>query len=357
MPAAAVIVNRAGPDDDGVGARRQLASKRAGLVGTAFAGSVGEMAGLPLARVAVFWCFSVRDKGSGDMDEGKAAPRFLTTREVASMLRVKERKVYDLAAAGEIPHRRMTGKLLFPAEELEAWIEGSRTVEDADRPAVIAGSHDPLLEWAIHQSECGLATLFNGSLDGLASFTNREAMASGLHLQADDGWNVSFVREAGARTSVLLSWAVRSRGLLLAPELEGRVRRLADLAGMRIVMRQPGAGARKLFEAWLEEDGLSAVELRMTTELARTEAAAAAAVAGGEADAAAGIESMARSYRLAFLPRMEERFDLLVDRRGFFTAPFQTLMKFAAGPAFRAKAGAMGGYDVSQLGEVRWLSR
>ena len=48
------------------------------------------------------------------MDRDTAAPEFLTTREVAALLRVKERKVYDLAAAGDIPCRRVTGKLLFP---------------------------------------------------------------------------------------------------------------------------------------------------------------------------------------------------------------------------------------------------
>mgnify|MGYP003652046767 FL=1 len=45
-------------------------------------------------------------------------PSYLTTKEVAELLRVKERKVYDLAGAGEIPHRRITGKLLFPRAEL-----------------------------------------------------------------------------------------------------------------------------------------------------------------------------------------------------------------------------------------------
>ena len=40
--------------------------------------------------------------------------QFLTTRELAAMLRVKERKVYELAAEGALPVRRVTGKLLFP---------------------------------------------------------------------------------------------------------------------------------------------------------------------------------------------------------------------------------------------------
>jgi excisionase family DNA binding protein len=47
--------------------------------------------------------------------------QFLTTRELAAMLRVKERKVYELAAKGALPVRRLTGKLLFPRDEIEEW--------------------------------------------------------------------------------------------------------------------------------------------------------------------------------------------------------------------------------------------
>jgi excisionase family DNA binding protein len=72
---------------------------------------------------------------------------------VADLLRVKERKVYDLAAADEIPHRRITGKLLFPVAELMAWIDGGSHADPADRPAVLTGSHDPLLDWAVRGSD------------------------------------------------------------------------------------------------------------------------------------------------------------------------------------------------------------
>ena len=42
----------------------------------------------------------------------------LTTREVAGLLCIKGRKVYDLVASGEIPHVRVTGKLLLPRFQL-----------------------------------------------------------------------------------------------------------------------------------------------------------------------------------------------------------------------------------------------
>ncbi len=75
---------------------------------------------------------------------------FLTTKELAKLLRVKERKVYDLAAAGSIPCRRVTGKLLFPRAEIESWLrgDGAGLVQES-LPPIVAGSHDTLLDWAL----------------------------------------------------------------------------------------------------------------------------------------------------------------------------------------------------------------
>ncbi|MEX0340492.1 MAG: helix-turn-helix domain-containing protein, partial [Arenibacterium sp.] len=51
---------------------------------------------------------------------------YLTTRELADLLRIGERKVYDLAANGEVPCVRAVGKLLFPRAEITAWLNASR---------------------------------------------------------------------------------------------------------------------------------------------------------------------------------------------------------------------------------------
>ena len=107
----------------------------------------------------------------------------LTTREVASLLRIKERKVYDLVASGEIPHVRVTGKLLFPRALLDAWLLRHSEAHAAPRawPDIVAGSHDPLLDWALRESGAGLATFFDGSLDGLERIARGDAIAAGLH--------------------------------------------------------------------------------------------------------------------------------------------------------------------------------
>ena len=290
----------------------------------------------------------------GDRQEGQ--PLHFTTKEVAELLRVKERKVYDLAAAGEIPHRRITGKLLFPSAEILAWIEGRSGDAPSERPPVLAGSHDPLLDWAVRESGSGLATLFNGSLDGLERFVEGRAALTGLHVPEESEWNVGTVAALGVHGSVLIAWAARARGLILSERVAREVTCFSDLAGKRVVMRQPGAGAAALFERLASKAGLTETDFVRTTAFARTESDAAAAIAAGEADAALGIEAMARQFNLPFLSLVEERFDLLVDRRAYFTAPVQRLLAFARDPALQQKALAMGGYDLSESATVRWLS-
>jgi len=293
------------------------------------------------------------------MDRDNAAPEFLTTREVAALLRVKERKVYDLAAAGDIPCRRVTGKLLFPKAEIEAWLSGSQpvSVKSAHAPDMVSGSHDPLLDWALRESGSGLASFFDGSLDGLDRLANGEATACGMHVFEPDtgGWNCAHV-EARLPDApvVLIEWAKRSRGLILATALEGRITGIAGLKGRKVALRQPKAGGQILFDHLLAKAGLSRTDINPIAAPARTEADAAAAVASGQADAAPGLEAMARQFRLGFVPLITERYDIAIQRRAFFEPRWQALMAFCRSPAFAGKAAELGGYDLAGHGRVHW---
>ena len=46
----------------------------------------------------------------------------MTTHEVATYLRIKERKIYDLVRGGRIPCSRVTGKWLFPRSLIDLWV-------------------------------------------------------------------------------------------------------------------------------------------------------------------------------------------------------------------------------------------
>lgn len=287
---------------------------------------------------------------------------FLTTRDLAEFLHIKERKVYDLAASGEVPCSRATGKLLFRRSEIEAWVERRSSGGTLKRPnrqsRIFVGSHDPLLSWALGESGAELATLFDGSLDGLNRFANGEGQATGLHLYdpETDEWNVPFVRSRFGHAPVaLVEFAWRERGLIVAPNAGADIHDIGSLRGRRLVTRQGAAGSQILIKHLMTEAGLSPDDVEWT-DIARTESDAALAVLDGDADAALGLRAIAQRLRLEFVPIVRERFDILVDRAAWFDPPLQRLLDFCRSDAFRNKAGELAGYDVSGLGAVHFNS-
>ncbi len=287
---------------------------------------------------------------------------YLTTKEVAALLRIKERKVYELVSEKAIPASRVTGKLLFPKDLIDAWVRREVEYRDgveglANRPLVMAGSHDPLLEWAIRASECEIATLFEGSIAGLKRLGQGRAIAAGMHVYEPDdvNWNRGHVdSHLHGQPLVLIEWCIRSQGLVVAPGNPKSIKTVGDLAGIRFAPRQSDSGSRHLLDHLLRQEGLSADTLDMISPPARNEADVANLIADGKADAGLAIEAVARQYRLDFVPLFSERFDLAVWRRDFFEPPIQTLMAFAGGKAFAARADELGGYDIQGLGTIHF---
>lgn len=280
---------------------------------------------------------------------------YLTTRELAELLRIGERKVYDLAASGDVPCVRAVGKLLFPRAEITAWLAASRTgpeVAEPPLPPIIAGSHDPLLDWALRESRSGLASFYDGSYDGIDRLAARSAQAAGLHIREDGGWNRAALRAAvGEAAIVLVEITQRQRGLLLAPGSAG-ISGFADLAGRRVVLRQSSAASQREFDARLSKAGLSHEDVTALPTRSRTEEELAIALHDGKAEAGFGLGALAGLYGLEFVPLTVERFDLAVWRRAWFEPPLQKLMAFLDSPACAARAAELPGYDLSGLGTV-----
>ena len=156
----------------------------------------------------------------------------------------------------------------------------------------------------------------------------------------------------GGQNAVLVSFAKRRRGLVFrgggaTPSC------LSDLARMTIVPRQPESGTDALFRELAQKSEIDMSQLAFA-DVARTEDEAVEAVKRGAADAAFGLEAVARSYGLEYLHIVEEEFALLVDRRAWFEAPFQKVLAFCGSAQFADRAQAYGGYDVEGLGTVIW---
>jgi putative molybdopterin biosynthesis protein len=287
-------------------------------------------------------------------------PDLMNTREVARYVRLKERKIYDLVSRGLIPCTRVGGKWLFPRGRIDAWLatQGGARTRPAP-PPVIAGSHDPLLEWCADESGCGLALLGGGSLDGLDRLARGEAVAAGVHVldPAGGDYNTAAIEDRlGGRDVVAIEWAEREQGLVLPAGNPLAVAGLRDLAarGARLALRQPGSGARLLLDHLLRREGLAPDAFDGTGRTVRTETEVGFAVLDGTADAGLAVRAVARRLRLDFLPLHRERFDLVMHRRDYFEPAMQTLLGFARSPAATRRAAEIEGYDVSRLGTVRY---
>jgi excisionase family DNA binding protein len=288
-------------------------------------------------------------------------PDVLTLREAAAFLRLSERSLYDLARARKVPAAQVGGKWLFPRARLERWLaaqaEGPDSEPRIDPPAILAGSHDPLLDLAVRQSGCGLALRSGGSLDGLTALAGNEALAAAMHLRDPDSgvFNEPAVREAlPGRPMVGIAWAWRAQGLILPAGNPLGLRAIPDLTrpGLRVIGRQPRAGSHVLLVHLLGEAGIRLDQVAFLPEPALAEDEVAAAVQEGRADVGFGIGAEAAARGLGFLPLFNERFDLVMDRRQYFGTAMQRLLRFARQPEFAARAARLTGYDVEETGAV-----
>lgn len=288
---------------------------------------------------------------------------YLTTDEAAAYLRLKERKLYELVANGQIPCSKVSGKWLFPRAALDRWVSAGLTHPDGfvaePAPPIVGGSHDPLLEWCLRQSASGLALLAEGSEAGLDRLERNEVAAAAIHLHGegdDEAANVAAVAaRAGLHDAVVIGFARREQGFLVAAGNPLSIGALADVALREacIGLRPAGAGAQLLLEAVAARAGMAVESLRRAPLTYPTGPDLALAIRDGEIDCGIATRAVAALHGLDFVPLVWERFDLVLRRRVYFEPPAQKLFAFLRDPAVARRAEALGGYDLAPAGIVR----
>jgi len=280
---------------------------------------------------------------------------------------VRERTVYELVRTQRIPSCKLSGKLLFPKRLIELWVAQSADYPNAARhlsapPPVIAGSHDPLLEWSTRESKCGLAILVDGSTAGMHRLLAGQAAVCALHLVDPDTGRYDagiLARSLPGLDFVVIEWARRQQGLIVAPGNPAKIGSIADLRkrGVRVATRQEGSGSALLFSKLVADAGLRVEDFKVSGRPVSSETDIAVAVREGRADAGLAIEAVAREQGLGFVPLQWERFDLVVRRLEYFERPLQQLFAFARTEPFRDRAKSLGGYDIASTGAVVFNAR
>lgn len=286
---------------------------------------------------------------------------FMNVKQVAEYLDLNEKKVYQLANEAQIPATKATGKWLFPRSLLDRWLLGSCHEGVMNDRLLLAGSDDALLHYACNRlaQQLGTQALMGyspcGTRPGLAMLARGHVDLCAIHWGPADEAHMRHPalvqRYQGHRQWAIVHGFRRVQGLVIRPDLGGQDARQA--LDWRWAMRQEGAGSQHALQAWLQAQGESTTRLECAIQV-NSERELAAAISRGDADVGPGAQSTAAEFGLGFLPLSEECFDLVMPQGVFFRTLLQQLIGWLQSAEGRALAAHLGGYDLSQTGQLVW---
>ncbi|OAQ20097.1 helix-turn-helix transcriptional regulator [Thermosulfurimonas dismutans] len=280
----------------------------------------------------------------------------LTTKEVARLLRVNEKKVYQLIKEAGLPHVRIAGKWLFPKEHLNHWL---RERIQTEKDLRLGGSDDPLLLKflsSFNRKDPLQRTVFYaaiGSRLGLMALKEAKVEGCCCHLLDPETqeYNLPFLKKwFQAGTYVVVTLWHRRQGLYLAKGNPLGIKDLKDAVskGARFINRNKGSGTRHLLDLILEQENISSEEVVGFRQEVSTHFEVALKVFLGEADAGLGIEYMAHLFGLEFIPLVEERFDLVFSSLVWETEKVKNFLSFL----FSANWHKVPGYSFRDTGKI-----
>lgn len=336
----------------------------------------------------------------------------LTVVEAAEILKVKKNTVYDMIKRGDLKASKLGKQIRIRQEDLEAYIRyGSRKRQEAngrkdrcsggaaspgragqvwqrpsERPAVSsdsAGSAWTLQEEKSEQSAglliicgqdvvldiladrlsrhpegCPALRSYKGSYNGLYAMYQGQVDVATTHLWhgATDSYNLPYISSMLPGTDVVVVHMLRrNEGFYVKKGNPKNIRTFADLKreDVQIVNREAGSGARVLMDEKLRQNHILTAEVRGYHHIVNSHLEAAAAVSRGEADVALGTEKHSQQVAgIDFIFQQEESYDMVFRKEDFEKMPYQTLLAILRSQEYQEEVEALGGYDVSGMGEI-----
>ncbi|MHB8170153.1 MAG: molybdopterin biosynthesis protein [Thermincolia bacterium] len=249
-------------------------------------------------------------------------------------------------------------------QEVEA--ELFRPPHEIAKTTVVIGSHDITLDilanrLRLKHPERSMASAHVGSLGGLVALRRGEAHLAGIHLLDEETgeYNIPYLkRMLGNREVILVNLVFREQGLLVPKGNPKGIKGIDELTGkgIKFINRQRGAGTRLLLDYQLGQLGIGLEKIEGYEREEFTHMAVAAAVASGSADTGLGIYAAAQALGLDFVPVAQERYDLAIPAEFWETPYIRDILDILADDEFKQEVVALGGYDVSRMGEVLFSS-
>ncbi|SMO94413.1 putative molybdopterin biosynthesis protein [Melghirimyces algeriensis] len=227
-------------------------------------------------------------------------------------------------------------------------LELVKPLEAIRKTLLLAGCDDPLLDWlGAEASTC---------CPGWS--IQREVM------EEEEGWKrlrnggchaLVVYRRAGTPDGfVRICIAERDMGWITGSTVSKPVTCAADLLrpGLRFINLPPGSGIRERIKRMLEAKQNVGSVPNGWERVETSHWKAAASLSEGTADVMVGPYSVAKHYGLIWRPAWVEPLDLIVPVTVWEETAGNTLKKILLSQAFRSAAQRLGGYNLSQMGQL-----
>lgn len=268
---------------------------------------------------------------------------FLSVPELAKLIHVNEKKVYQLAGCGVLPGTKVTGKWIFPRKLVEDWLlESSHGGIMQDR-LLLAGSDDrlmhhicsqaaidwqreALISYSPHGTRHGLKMLDQGRIDGCFINWGAAEPSARRHMGLLRGYQ-------NHSKWVIVRCLKRSQGLVArrhvanrcAADVQANPEPLLRDSSLRWAMRQDDSGTERLLEDLCAGSNLSTDTFNISGVF-NSERAAVASVNTDGADLCCGVQSTAHDFGLHYIALADVALDLVMPQRTFFRTLVQELI-------------------------------
>lgn len=308
-----------------------------------------------------------------------------TIEEVAQLLKVSKLTVYDLVKKGALPSYRVGRQMRVDSIDLEKYKAQGKGMKAAKiyqseasyhqtatmpsapqsqaRSVIISGQDVSLdiLASSIEANNTAFRSLrsYVGSLDSLIAMYSGNADIVSMHLLDGDSeeYNIPYVRKIlVSHPFITVNLMSRTAGLYVQKGNPHNISTWKDLAksGMKIVNREKGSGARILLDEQLRLNGIKQSEVTGYEVEKTSHLGVAGAISNKEADIGVGIEKVAQTVGVEFIPLIEERYDLVMLKSPANAKLIQTVLNILRSKQFKNQLQSLGGYDVSLTGEVMY---
>lgn len=292
---------------------------------------------------------------------------FLNTKEAAELLDINEKKIYSLAASGKIPGTMVTGKWLFPHEEIERFIK-SKSNENviyftnkkgSHSYLLIAGSDDPSLNYlgsSYHETNTDSMIYFAtvGSLEGikLLKSSSCDICFSHLYDSKNDLFNFTYAYEYfNPDEVVIINLFKRKIGFI---SKSNDIRNFKDIIDKKLqfINRQTGSGIRQRIDYLIENEGIEKEKIIGFNNCASTHFEVGFSILKGKVDAGICSKYIADSLNLNFTEIADEYFDIIAKKETYFEKNIQNLIKLTGTDKFKNNLKNNIGYNTEKTGEL-----